>query len=134
MPPRTPTRIAAVLVILEAIGLLVLTAWQIAAIIGGDTAAIDSALALAVLTAAAAGIVAVFGVVTWRGTSWGRSGAIVTQLLILAVALGAITGAYGHPSTAAAIAAPAVVILVLLVLGMRAPASGKDNAAASDQS
>ena len=46
------------------------------------------------LTAVGAAAVLAFAVAIWRGQSWGRSGGIVTQLLILAVALGAVTGAY----------------------------------------
>ncbi|MCW3493807.1 histidine kinase [Microbacterium sp. SSM24] len=112
-------RVAAVLVGLEGAGLVALAVWQIFAIVAGDTASIDSALALIVLTAVGAAAVIAFAIAIWRGRSWGRSGAIVTQLLILAVALGAATGAYAEPEVALAIAAPAVVTLVLLVLAVR---------------
>jgi hypothetical protein len=64
-----------------------------------------------------------------------RSGGIVAQVLILAVALGAATGEYAHPLTAAAIAVPAVVELVLLIVtaGQAARlAAADDNAAADD--
>jgi hypothetical protein len=56
-----------------------------------------------------------FGVAIWRGSSWGRSGGIVAQLLILAVAIGAFTGAYAEPLTGLWIALPALVGLVLIV-------------------
>lgn len=112
-------RVAALLVGLEGLGLVALAVWQIVAIVAGDTASIDSAIALIVLTAVGAAAVIAFAVAIWRGRSWGRSGAIVTQLLVLAVALGAATGAYAEPEVALAIAAPAVVTLVLLVLAVR---------------
>lgn len=112
-------RIAAALVGLEGLGLVALTVWQIVAIAAGDTASIDSAIALIVLSAVGAVAVIAFAVAIWRGRSWGRSGAIVTQLLVLAVALGAATGAYAEPVAALAIAAPATVTLVLLVLAVR---------------
>ncbi|MFE7846015.1 histidine kinase [Microbacterium sp. NPDC057407] len=112
-------RIAGALVTLEGVGLVALTVWQIVAIAGGDTSSIDSALALIVLSAVGAAAVIAFGVAVWRGRSWGRSGGIVVQLLILAVALGAATGAYAEPTTALLLAAPAVVVLVLLVLAVR---------------
>lgn len=112
-------RVAAVLVGLEGLGLVALTVWQVAAIVAGDTASIDSAIALIVLSAVGAAAVIAFAVAIWRGRSWGRSGAVVTQLLILAVALGAATGAYAEPAAALIIAAPAVVTLVLLVLAVR---------------
>ena len=107
------------LVGLEGLGLAALVAWQVAAIIGGDTESIESALALVVLTLVGAAAVLAFSVATWRGQSWGRSGGIVTQLLILAVALGAATGAFAEPALALAIAAPALVVLVLLVAATR---------------
>ena len=112
-------RIAAVLVALEGLGLAALTVREIVAIASGDTGAIESAIALAVLTLVAAAAVIAFAFAIWRGQSWGRSGGIVTQLLILAVALGAATGAFADPAAALALAAPAVVVLVLLVLAVR---------------
>jgi hypothetical protein len=112
-------RVAAVLVALEGLGLVALVAWQIAAVAGGDTGSIESALALIVLTIVGAAAVLAFAVAIWRGQSWGRSGGIVTQLLVLAVALGAATGAFAVPSLALALAVPALVVLVLLVIAVR---------------
>ena len=66
-------RAAGVIVLLEGAGIGALAVWEIVAVITGDTAALDSAIALIVLTLAGAAIVAVFGVATWRGLSWGRS-------------------------------------------------------------
>jgi hypothetical protein len=112
-------RAAAALVGLEGLGVAALAVREIVAIAGGDTGSIVSALALVVLTLLAAAAVLAFAVAIWRGQSCGRSGGIVTQLLILAVALGAATGAFAEPLVALAIAAPAVVTLVLLVLAVR---------------
>ncbi len=124
-------RVAAVVVGLEGLGLVALTIWQIIAVVSGDTASIDSAVALIVLSAVGAAAVVAFAVAIWRGRSWGRSGAIVTQLLILAVALGAATGAYAEPTVALVIAAPAVIALVLLVLAVReAGREARDEASA----
>ena len=112
-------RVAAVLVALEGVGIAALVVWQVAAVAAGDTDSLESAIALIVLTAVGAAAVIAFGVAVWRGRSWGRSGGIVTQVLILAVALGAATGAYAEPATALGLAVPAVVVLVLLVLAVR---------------
>jgi hypothetical protein len=112
-------RVAAVLVGLEGIGVVSLAVWQIVALLAGDTDSIESAIALVVLTLIGAAAVIAFAVATWRGQSWGRSGGIVTQLLVLAVALGAATGAYADPAIALVLAVPAVVTLVLLVLAVR---------------
>lgn len=125
-------RLAAILVATEGLAVAALVFWQISALIAGDTVSIESALALIVLTAVGAVAVISFAVAIWRGQSWGRSGGIVTQLLILAVALGAVTGAYAHPTTGFALAAPAVVTLVLLILAVRR--AGRDaRAEASDR-
>src|SRR5690349_12129126 len=97
-------RVAAVLVGLEGLGLVALTAWQVVAVVSGDTSSLDSSLALLVLSAIGAAAVLAFAIAVWRGRSWGRSGSIVTQLLILAVALGAATGAYAEPQVALALA------------------------------
>lgn len=104
---------------LEGAGIAALTVWEIVALVVGDTGSIDSAVALIVLSAIGAAAVIAFGVAVWRGRSWGRSGAIVVQLLTLAVAIGAATGAFAEPVVALALAAPAVVVLVLLVLVVR---------------
>ena len=119
MPTNTPARFAATLVLLEGAGLVALTAWQVEALFSGDTASVQSSLALVVLTAVAAAAVIAFAVAIWRDRSWGRSGGIVTQLLTLAVAVGAATGAYAHPATAMILAVPAVAALILLVIAVR---------------
>jgi len=119
MRTKLSGRIAAVLVGLEGLGLAALTVREIVAIVSGDTASIESAIALAVLTLAGAAAVIAFAFAIWRGQSWGRSGGIVTQLLILAVALGAATGAFADPVGALLLAIPALIVLVLLVIAVR---------------
>lgn len=120
-------RIGAVLLGLEGAGIAALAIWQVLALVAGDTGSLESAIALVVLTAVGAVAVVAFAVATWRGQSWGRSGGIVVQLLILAVALGAVTGVYADAATGLALAAPALVTLVVLVLAVRA--AGRDGAA-----
>ncbi len=115
-----PVRLAAAVVLgLEAVGILALAGWQTVALIGGDTDSVVSSIALIVLTVIGAVAVGAFGVATARDVSAGRSGGIVTQLLILSVAIGAITGEWAAPGIAALIALPAVIGLVLLVLAVR---------------
>ena len=118
-----PVRLLAALVLgLEAIGVLALAGWQVVALIGGDTDSVVSSVALIVLTVIGAAIIGAFAVATARDVSAGRSGGIVTQLLILSVAIGAVTGEWAAPGIALLIAAPAVVGLILLVLAVRAAA------------
>lgn len=118
-----PVRLLAALVLgLEAIGVLALAGWQVVALVGGDTDSVVSSVALIVLTVIGAAIIGAFAVATARDVSAGRSGGIVTQLLILSVAIGAVTGEWAAPAIALLIAAPAVVGLILLVLAVRASA------------
>jgi len=115
-----PARFAALLLALEALALLALAGWQIVAMSGGDTAELPTAIALLVFTILAAVGVGAFAYAVARGRSWGRSGGVVTQLLILAVALGALTGQYAHPLVALGLAVPGMVGLVLLMRAAKA--------------
>lgn len=110
--------LAGVLVTLEGVGVLALAVWQAVELAGGNTDSVTSAIALLVLTLLGAAAVIAFGVATLRARSWGRSGGIVTQLLILAVAGGAATGAYAHPLVALLLALPAIVVFVLLLVAV----------------
>lgn len=121
--PTAPTpveRAGAALVALEALGVAALVGWQIVALTAGDTVSLASAIALLVLTAVAAVAMGAFAFAILRGESWGRSGGIVAQLLLLAVALGAVTGTYGAPLIGLALGVPALVVLVVLVLTVKA--------------
>lgn len=131
MGTNTPARIAAILVGLEGLALVALAVWQIVAMVQGDTGSLESAIALLVLTVVGAAALLAFAVAVWRGRSWGRSGGIVAQVLILAIALGAATGAYAHPLIALAIAVPAIAALVVLVLAARDAGRAKGEASES---
>lgn len=117
----TPTfaRASGVLLAAEALGLLALAGWQLVALLGADTASAVTAVALIVLTAVGAVAIAAFAWAAWTGRSWGRSGGIVTQLLILAVAFGALTGPYPHLGTALLLGVPAVAGVALLLAAAR---------------
>ncbi|MCM3500691.1 histidine kinase [Microbacterium sp. P26] len=124
-----PVRLAAAALLgLEALGILALAGWQTVALIGGDTDSAVSSIALIVLTVIGAVAVAGFAVATARDVSAGRSGGIVTQLLILSVAIGAITGEWAAPFVALLIALPAIVGLVLLFLAVRGAAPRRRDA------
>ena len=109
---------AGVLVTLEGAGVVALAIWQTLELLGGNTDSVTSAVALLVLTVIGAAAVLAFGIATLRDRSWGRSGGIVVQLLILAVAGGVATGAYAHPLIGLALAVPALVVLVLLLVAV----------------
>ncbi len=115
-------RAAAAWLGLEAAAVTVLTIWELIALLVGDTDSIVSSVALLVLTLVGAVAVSAFAVVVWRGGSWGRSGGVVVQLLVLSIAIGSLTGQGADAALAAAIAAPAVVGLILLIAAARAAA------------
>jgi hypothetical protein len=119
MRTSTPARAAAVLLALEGAALGAVLFQEIVALLQGDTASVVSSVALLVMTLLGAAALVAFAVAVWRGQSWGRSGGTVAQVLILAVALGAATGAYADPLVALVLAVPAIVVLVLLVLATR---------------
>lgn len=118
--------LAAAVLALEGVGVVALLVWQAAALVEGDTDSLSSALALLVLTALGVVAMIAFAVATARGRSWGRSGGIVAQALILAVAIGALTGEGANPGVAAALAAPGIVGGILLFLSVRAAAPSRD--------
>ena len=113
-------RTAAAFLLLEGSAVVGLSVWELLALVTGDTASIASAVALLVLTLIGAAAVLAFGVSVARGISWGRSGGVVTQLLILSVAGGSLTGEAAKPEIALLLAAPAVIGLVLLIAASRA--------------
>lgn len=120
---RTGSAILAV----EALAVLVVTGWEIVALVTGDADDTVSSIALIVLTAIGAVALAGFAIAVWRGQSWGRSGGIVSQLLILAVALGAITGPTPSVSTALVAGIPSTIGLVALFLAARAGAARRSD-------
>ncbi len=126
-------RAAAIIVGLEGAAVIVLVTIQALALFGGDAGDVTSGIALIVLTAVGAAALLAFAVAIARDQSWGRSGGIVSQLLILAVALGAVTGAYAHPLVALALALPAVVALVLLFVAVRRAAADRVEREAHDE-
>jgi hypothetical protein len=129
--PRHPAALAAsILVGLEGLGVAALAGWMTLSLIAGDSAELSTALALLVMTAVGAIGVLAFAIAIFRGHGWGRSGAIVVQLLILAVALGAANGLYAHPLVALALAVPAAVTLVVVIVAARA--AGRRDASSDD--
>ena len=123
MPAGIIERLAVGLLAAESLVLLVVSGWEIVALVGGDTDDVRSSIALIVLTVLGALLVAAFAIAVGRDQSWGRSGGIVAQLLVLAVALGAVTGPTPAPLFALAVAAPAIVTLAVLVIAIRRAAA-----------
>ncbi|ALJ21258.1 hypothetical protein [Microbacterium sp. No. 7] len=129
MTASTPARLAALLLAAEGAALTVLAAWELVALVSGDTTSVESSIALFALTLVGAAALVAFAVAVWRGHSWGRSGGIVAQLLLASVALGMLTGPGARPQVALVLAVPAVAGFVLLIAAVRR--AGADARAAS---
>lgn len=111
---------AVILLALEALGLLILAGWQIVSLTRGDLASVATSLALIVMSLAAAAGIAAFSYGVAADRSWGRSGGVVTQVLIFAVAVGSVQTGDAHWGVASALAIPAVVTLVAILASARA--------------
>lgn len=129
MTSSTPARLAALVLALEGVGLFAIAAWELVALVDGDTTSVETSVALLVLTAISAAALVVLAVGVWRGRSWGRSGGIVAQVLLASVAFGSLTGPDARPAVALALAVPAVVGFVLLLLAARAAGRAADDTA-----
>ncbi|WP_431802363.1 histidine kinase [Microbacterium sp. bgisy203] len=128
MSTSVPDRIAAALLAIEGLALLWVTGRELVALVSGDSTDTGSSIALMVLTVVGVVAVIAFAIAVLRGQSWGRSGGIVTQLLILAVAIGALTGPAPSPGFALALAVPALVALVALFAGVRRAGAARHGA------
>lgn len=128
MADRSPgsARAAATLLSIEALGLAALAIWQVVELITAETTSIASAIALVVMTLMAAAAVGAFSYGVAAGRQWGRSGGIVTQVLVFAVAVGSVTGAYPHWGIALALALPAVIGFVLILRAAKDAAPPRD--------
>ncbi|WP_455132130.1 histidine kinase [Microbacterium aurum] len=100
-----------------------LAGWEVTALVSGDTDDDRQLHRPARADGDGAAALAAFAVAVARGGSWGRSGGIVAQLLLLAVAFGAFTGpTAGRPAVGIALTVPALVGLGLLIGAARAAA------------
>ena len=116
-PPRTALFRVLAGVLVGAEGLVVVGAavWLAVSLFTAPAASLVSAVALLVLVAIGAVGVCAMAIGILRGQRWARSGGIVVQILLLAVAVGAATGQFAHPSVGLALGVPALVTLVLII-------------------
>lgn len=132
MSTTVPERLAAGILGAEGLALLFVAGWEAVALAGGDTDDPVSSVALIVLTVVGAIAVVSFAVAVARDQSWGRSGGIVTQLLMLAVAIGAVTGPAPSVGFALLVSVPAVAGLVSLFAAVRRAAARRTAAERAD--
>jgi hypothetical protein len=62
------------------------------------SASLATAIALTVLTALAAVVLGAILVGVWRGRAWVRAAGVVLQVLLFAVGVGALQGAFANPA------------------------------------
>ncbi len=118
-PRGAAVRLATILLAIESLAVFGLTAWQIVELVRGDLVSVATSIALIVMSLAAAVGLAAFAFAVRAGRSWGKSGGIVAQVLIFAIAVGSVQGGAAHWGIAAVLAIPAVVTFVALLLSAR---------------
>lgn len=114
--PRRPILVIvlAIIVYAQAAMLAVATGYLIVELFVDDAASVASAVALAALTAIAAVWLAVVASNLLRGRAWTRSATVVSQVLQIAVAVGAFQGAFSRPDVGWLLLIPALLALGIL--------------------
>jgi len=113
-PRSAALRALAVVLALEAVGLAGAAAFFVVELVAEPSSSVASAIALAVLVAAAAVWVVFIVRGVLRGEAWTRAAVVVVQILIIAVGVGSVQGPEPQPALAAGLIVPAVLALVLL--------------------
>lgn len=128
--PRTAVfrLLAGLLVGAEALVVVGLVIWLGVSLFTTPAFSLVSAIALFVLVLIGAVGVCAMAVGIFRGQRWARSGGIVVQILVLAVAFGAATGQFAHPELGLQIGIPALVTFAVLIAEIRSV--GRADAAA----
>ncbi len=116
MTPRRHPLVVLLAIILAAQAALVavLTVTMLIEILRNDSASVGSGVALVVLGVIATGWLVVVASNVLGGRAWTRSATVVSQVLQLAVAVGAFQGAFARPDVGWLLLIPAVVALGIL--------------------
>lgn len=80
------------------------------------SASLATAVALTVLTALAAVVLAAVLVGIWRGRAWVRAAGVVFQVLLFAIGVGALQGAFANPTWGWPLIAVGVLGFALLIV------------------
>src|SRR5690606_12116133 len=79
-----------------------------------EPTSLASAIAIFVMTAAAAVWLVAVTLAVWRGRSWSRGAALFWQLVQLAIAFGSFQGVFARADIGWFLLVPAVIVIVLL--------------------
>jgi hypothetical protein len=104
----------AVLLFAEFAVLALLTGYLIVEMVSEQPASYASALAVFALTALATVWLGVMAFHTLAGRSWIRGGALVWQVLQIAVAVGSFQGIFAEPAVGWLLLIPALIVILLL--------------------
>jgi hypothetical protein len=110
----TALRLLTALLFMEAAAMIVVVIVLIIDILTLPAASLASAIALTVIVAIGAIFVSAVAIGALRRQSWVRGGALIWQLVQLAIAIGAFQGTFAQPGIGWALLAPSVIVLVLL--------------------
>jgi hypothetical protein len=77
-------------------------------------ASLATAIALTVIVAIGAVFVSAVAIGALRRQGWVRGGAVIWQLVQLAIAIGAFQGTFAQPAIGWALLAPSLIVLILL--------------------
>ncbi|HEV7848660.1 MAG TPA: hypothetical protein VGO88_04975 [Mycetocola sp.] len=102
------------LLFLEATAMIVVVLVLVVDILTLPATSLVSAIALTVLAAIGAIFISAVAIGALRRSGWVRGGAVIWQLVQLAIGIGAFQGAFAQPAIGWALLAPSVVVLVLL--------------------
>lgn len=122
--PRSAIRIAAmVLLTIEALLLLLMTLNEVQSLAAGEAEDGATGIALVVITLVCAIALGAFAVAVYAQRGWGRSGAVVAQLLIVLFGISALTANFETPmlGIVAILLGGATLVCVLLSRAPDAP-------------
>ena len=127
--PRSIIRIAAmVLLAIEALLLLLMTVNEVLSLMGGEAEDGATGVALVVITLICAIALGAFAVAVFSQRNWGRSGAVVAQLIIVLFGISALSANFENPllGITAILLGGLTLVSVLLSRAPDAP-SGSDH-------
>ncbi|MCS4276708.1 hypothetical protein M2390_001902 [Mycetocola sp. BIGb0189] len=100
---------------LEALAMILVTGWLVVDLFTERATSMPTAIALTVLVAAGALWVVALFIASLRLARWVRAGALIWQVLQLAIAVGAFQGETAQPLAGIAILIPSVIGIALLL-------------------